>query len=115
MVAQGVKAGCGILMPMMSASLDQVSQPLPELDVLLRAPPIQAALHAIHERNILHNDLKPANILIAPDGKCFWLPLMSYESSHLLDSLRTTLPLLWELMSAPSLVAECRSHMTLVS
>ena len=65
---------------MMSASLDQFSQPFPESDVMQRAPPIGTALEEVHRRNILRNSLKPANIFVAIDGKFFCLLLTSLSA-----------------------------------
>ena len=45
-----------------------VKGPLPLETALDYAKQIAEALEAAHERGIIHGDLKPANILITPDG-----------------------------------------------
>ena len=63
-----IKAGFGILMPMMCALLDQFTQPLSEADVLRGAPAIKKALEEVHKKQIWHNDVKPGNIFIDSKG-----------------------------------------------
>jgi serine/threonine-protein kinase len=43
--------------------------PLPEQQVLEWATQLLDALRACHQRNILHRDIKPQNIIIRPDGR----------------------------------------------
>jgi len=43
--------------------------PLPEKQVMAWAGQLLDALHACHQRNILHRDIKPQNIIICPDGR----------------------------------------------
>jgi serine/threonine-protein kinase len=42
--------------------------PLPPADVLRLAGEVGAGLDALHERGLVHRDVKPANILLAADG-----------------------------------------------
>ncbi|MFE6051436.1 serine/threonine-protein kinase [Kitasatospora sp. NPDC056446] len=75
--AQVVDAGVDDATPWLATtyvpgpSLQQVVQrfgPLPERTVLLLMAGIAEALQAIHASGVVHRDLKPGNVLIAPDG-----------------------------------------------
>ncbi|GAB7185344.1 protein kinase [Kitasatospora sp. Ki12] len=75
--AQVVDAGVDAATPWLATtyvpgpSLQQVVQrfgPLPERTVLLLMAGIAEALQAIHATGVVHRDLKPGNVLIAPDG-----------------------------------------------
>ncbi|MGY0465437.1 serine/threonine-protein kinase [Kitasatospora sp. cg17-2] len=75
--AQLVDAGVDAATPWLATtyvpgpSLHQVVQrfgPLPERTVLLLIAGIAEALQAIHATGVVHRDLKPGNVLIAPDG-----------------------------------------------
>ena len=47
--------------------------PVPVEEALEIANQVTEALDAAHEKNIVHHDLKPANLKITPEGKSrFW-------------------------------------------
>lgn len=51
------------------AAIIEHQGPLPEHQVLLWAAQLLDALQACHERNIIHRDIKPQNIIICKDGR----------------------------------------------
>lgn len=61
------------------------SAPLPELEALSIASRICAALQHVHERGYVHYDLKPANVMLCPDGT---IRLIDFGLSHAVQSRR---------------------------
>lgn len=54
--------------------LDQLlGQPMDVVQFLRVAIPLAAALRGVHERNLIHKDIKPANILLDLASGCVWL------------------------------------------
>ncbi len=60
---------------------------LPEGDTVVIGRQVADALAFIHERGIVHRDVKPSNILLAPDGPA---RLADFGIARLLDSTRMT-------------------------
>ncbi|MEN0062851.1 MAG: protein kinase [Myxococcota bacterium] len=48
---------------------------------------VSKALHYIHERNLVHRDLKSANVIVLPDDR---VKLLDFGAAHLVDSHRIT-------------------------
>ncbi|MEN1726840.1 MAG: serine/threonine-protein kinase [Pseudomonadota bacterium] len=76
-------------------------QTLPEAAVLELAKALAAALAAIHERGLVHGDLKAANVLIEADGRVLLLDFGSAAESTDIEPARTGSPL----SAAPEVLA----------
>ena len=62
--------------------------PLPEAEALAIASQVCAALEYIHEHGFVHYDLKPANVMLCPDGT---LRLIDFGLAHTAITARFTL------------------------
>jgi len=69
------------------------SGPLPSLDVAAMGADLAEALHYVHEQGIIHRDVKPANVLLAPSdfpGRGLHAKLADFGIARLLDQTRLT-------------------------
>ncbi|WP_233193294.1 serine/threonine-protein kinase [Cryobacterium sp. Y29] len=69
------------------------SGPLPSLDVAIMGADLAEALHYVHEQGIIHRDVKPANVLLAPSGfpgRGMHAKLADFGIARLLDETRLT-------------------------
>ena len=67
--------------------------PLPSLDVAMMGADLAEALHYVHEQGIIHRDVKPANVLLAPSGfpgRSMHAKLADFGIARLLDETRLT-------------------------
>ena len=67
--------------------------PLPGLDVAMMGADLAEALHYVHEQGIIHRDVKPANVLLAPSGfpgRSMHAKLADFGIARLLDETRLT-------------------------
>ena len=62
--------------------------PLPEVDALAIAAQVCAALVHMHARGVVHYDLKPANVMLCPDGS---IRLIDFGLAHTAITARFTL------------------------
>jgi serine/threonine-protein kinase len=63
-------------------------RPLPEAEALSLASQICAALDHLHDRGFVHYDLKPANVMLCPDGS---IRVIDFGLAHAVESARFTL------------------------
>ncbi|MBB4012934.1 serine/threonine protein kinase [Niveibacterium umoris] len=67
---------------------DLLSQgPLPELDVCRIVAAVAQAVQQLHEREVIHLDLKPSNIILRADGSAVLIDLGLARHAHLPDLL----------------------------
>ncbi|SEN34303.1 Serine/threonine protein kinase [Cryobacterium luteum] len=67
--------------------------PVPSVDVAGMGADLAEALHYVHERGIIHRDVKPANVLLAPSGfpgRGMHAKLADFGIARLLDETRLT-------------------------
>ena len=67
--------------------------PVPSIDVAGMGADLAEALHYVHEQGIIHRDVKPANVLLAPSGfpgRNMHAKLADFGIARLLDETRLT-------------------------
>ena len=67
--------------------------PVPSVDVAGMGADLAEALHYVHEKGIIHRDVKPANVLLAPSGfpgRGMHAKLADFGIARLLDETRLT-------------------------
>ena len=67
--------------------------PVASVDVAGMGADLAEALHYVHERGIIHRDVKPANVLLAPSGfpgRAMHAKLADFGIARLLDETRLT-------------------------
>jgi len=69
--------------------------PIAEIDVAQMVVDLAEALHVVHGNDVVHRDVKPANILLNPSALTaieFRAKLSDFGIAHLIDSTRLTTP-----------------------
>lgn len=61
--------------------------PLPTAKVVDIGAALADAVHALHQQDVIHHDLKPANVIMRPDGSAVLLDLGFAHHAHLPDLL----------------------------
>ncbi|MCA9556840.1 MAG: serine/threonine protein kinase, partial [Myxococcales bacterium] len=74
--------------------------PPPDLDLAAVARQLAAGLDALHAAGLLHRDVKPANVVLAPDGRAVLIDL-----GMVLDPTVTALTSTGALVGTPSYLA----------
>ncbi len=67
--------------------LDEAEQPLPPAEVARLGAAVAHAVHSLHQQEVCHLDLKPANVLIQPDGNAVLLDFGLSCHAHYPDLL----------------------------
>lgn len=67
--------------------LDEADKPLPPEEVARLGAAVAHAVHSLHQQEVCHLDLKPANVLIRPDGNAVLLDFGLSCHAHYPDLL----------------------------
>ncbi len=67
--------------------LDEAAEPLPATEVARLGAAMAHAVHSLHQQDVCHLDLKPANVLIRPDGNAVLLDFGLSCHAHYPDLL----------------------------
>lgn len=54
----------------LTETLDSIGGPMPLPQAMVILEDLSSALHAAHRAGIVHRDVQPENIMVAPDGRC---------------------------------------------